>query len=76
MAGEDGIVSGMAGRYATALFELARESNAIDRVQSDLKFFDAAMATMRTKYRVQRVYVSGFSNGAVPKPSLLPSGAR
>ena len=44
MAGEDGIVSGMAGRYATALFELARESNAIDRVQSDLKFFDALIA--------------------------------
>jgi F-type H+-transporting ATPase subunit delta len=44
VAGEDGIVSGMAGRYATALFELARESNAIDRVQSDLKFFDALVA--------------------------------
>jgi F-type H+-transporting ATPase subunit delta len=44
VAGEDGIVSGMAGRYATALFELARESNAIDRVQSDLKFFDALIA--------------------------------
>ncbi|MEJ0074338.1 MAG: F0F1 ATP synthase subunit delta [Alphaproteobacteria bacterium] len=44
MAGESGIVSGMAGRYATALFELARQSNAIDRVQSDLKFFDALIA--------------------------------
>jgi F-type H+-transporting ATPase subunit delta len=44
VAGEDGIVSGMAGRYATALFELARESNVIDRVQSDLKFFDALIA--------------------------------
>jgi F-type H+-transporting ATPase subunit delta len=44
VAGEDGIVSGMAGRYATALFELARESNAIDQVQSDLKFFDALIA--------------------------------
>jgi F-type H+-transporting ATPase subunit delta len=44
VAGEDGIVSGMAGRYANALFELARESNAIDRVQSDLKFFDALIA--------------------------------
>jgi F-type H+-transporting ATPase subunit delta len=44
VAGEDGIVSGMAGRYATALFELAREGNAVDRVQSDLKFFDALIA--------------------------------
>ena len=33
VAGEDAIVSGMAGRYATALFELAREQNAIDTVK-------------------------------------------
>jgi F-type H+-transporting ATPase subunit delta len=31
----------MAGRYATALFELAREANAIDTVKSDLERFDA-----------------------------------
>jgi F-type H+-transporting ATPase subunit delta len=30
VAGEDGIVSGVAGRYATALFELALESKAIE----------------------------------------------
>jgi F-type H+-transporting ATPase subunit delta len=34
----------MAGRYATALFELALESNAIDQVQSDLDRFDALVA--------------------------------
>src|SRR5438552_6246190 len=28
VAGEQGLVSGMAGRYATALFELARETKA------------------------------------------------
>ena len=44
MAGESGIVSGMAGRYATALFELARETSAIDQVQADLKAFDALVA--------------------------------
>jgi len=44
VAGEDGFVSGMAGRYATALFELALESNAVDQVQSDLKAFDALVA--------------------------------
>ena len=43
-AGRGSIVSGMAGRYATALFELARESKAIEQVQSDLKFFDALIA--------------------------------
>ena len=33
VTGEDGIVSVMAGRYATALFELALETNAIDQVK-------------------------------------------
>ena len=45
MAGEGGIVSGMAGRYATALFELALESKAVDQVQADLKAFDALVAS-------------------------------
>ena len=44
MAGEQPIVSGMAGRYATALFELARETNAIDAVKTDLERFDALVA--------------------------------
>ena len=43
VAGEGGIVSGMAGRYATALFELALETKAVDQVQSDLKAFDALL---------------------------------
>jgi F-type H+-transporting ATPase subunit delta len=34
----------MAGRYATALFELARETNAIDAVRADLERFDALVA--------------------------------
>src|SRR5262249_54799583 len=33
--------SGMAGRYATALFELALEANAVGAVKSDLDRFDA-----------------------------------
>jgi F-type H+-transporting ATPase subunit delta len=44
VAGENGIVSGMAGRYATALFDLALETNSVDQVQSDLKAFDALVA--------------------------------
>jgi F-type H+-transporting ATPase subunit delta len=37
-------VSGMAGRYATALFDLARDSNAVDAVKSDLDRFDTLIA--------------------------------
>ena len=39
MKTEEPIVSGMAGRYATALFELALEGNALDQVQSDVARF-------------------------------------
>jgi F-type H+-transporting ATPase subunit delta len=54
VAGEDGIVSGMAGRYATALFELALESKAVDQVQADLKSFDAMVASSPDLTRLVR----------------------
>jgi F-type H+-transporting ATPase subunit delta len=41
LAGEQTIVSGMAGRYAAALFDLAREANTIDAVKGELDRFDA-----------------------------------
>jgi F-type H+-transporting ATPase subunit delta len=41
VAREESIVSGMAGRYATALFELALEERALDTVKADLDRFDA-----------------------------------
>ena len=54
MAGENGIVSGMAGRYATALFELARETNALDAVQADLTAFEALLAASPDLLRLVR----------------------
>jgi F-type H+-transporting ATPase subunit delta len=44
VAGEDQTISGMAGRYATALFELALENKAVDAVKKDLDQFDALIA--------------------------------
>jgi F-type H+-transporting ATPase subunit delta len=44
VAGQDPIVSGMAGRYATALFELALEQKALDAVKADLERFEALLA--------------------------------
>jgi F-type H+-transporting ATPase subunit delta len=38
------LTSGVAGRYATAVFELAREGGTLDRVESDALAFEAAMA--------------------------------
>jgi F-type H+-transporting ATPase subunit delta len=54
VAGEDGIVSGMAGRYATALFELALEEKAIDTVKADLERFDALVAESADLRRLVR----------------------
>lgn len=44
MAGEQPIVAGVAGRYATALFELALEEKVLDKVRADLDRFDALVA--------------------------------
>jgi F-type H+-transporting ATPase subunit delta len=41
VADAENIVSGMAGRYASALFSLAKDSRSIDKVAADLKGFDA-----------------------------------
>lgn len=41
MASEQPIVAGVAGRYATALFELALEDKVLDKVRADLDRFDA-----------------------------------
>jgi F-type H+-transporting ATPase subunit delta len=41
---DEPIVSGMAGRYATALFELALEEKALDAVNADLDRFTALLA--------------------------------
>lgn len=40
MPGQDSIVSGVAGRYAFALYELAREGNAVDAVLGSLQDFE------------------------------------
>ena len=44
----------MAGRYATALFELALEANALDAVKADLEAFDALIAQSADLARLVR----------------------
>jgi F-type H+-transporting ATPase subunit delta len=44
VANEDPSVSGVSGRYATALFELARDQKSVDAVKADLDLFDAMLA--------------------------------
>ena len=59
MAGEGPIVSGMAGRYATALFELAVEAGSIDQTKDDLDAFDALAASNPDLMRLIRSPVFG-----------------
>ena len=44
MTAEGGKLSGVAGRYATALFELALQEKALESVEADLKAFKAMLA--------------------------------
>ena len=59
MAGEEHEISGMAGRYANALFELARENKATDEVKSDLEKFDAMIGESADLQRLVRSPVFG-----------------
>jgi F-type H+-transporting ATPase subunit delta len=59
VAGEDPHISGMAGRYASALFELAREAKATDAVKGDLDRFDAMVAENPDLTRLVRSPVFG-----------------
>jgi F-type H+-transporting ATPase subunit delta len=43
VAGKDPLISGMAGRYATALFDLALEQRALDAVKTDLDAFETLL---------------------------------
>ena len=52
--GEAPGVSGVAGRYASALFEIAREGNAIDAVSRDLDTMDAMLADSPDLQRLVR----------------------
>jgi F-type H+-transporting ATPase subunit delta len=59
VAGDDPTVSGMAGRYARALFELALEGKSVDAVKADLEKFEAMSADSPDLRRLVRSPVFG-----------------
>jgi F-type H+-transporting ATPase subunit delta len=59
VAGEDQLISGMAGRYAGALFELALDEKAVDKVKNDLEQFDAMIGESTDLNRLVRSPVFG-----------------
>jgi F-type H+-transporting ATPase subunit delta len=54
VAAENPSVSGVAGRYATALFELARDQKSVDAVKADLDRFAAMLADSADLTRLVR----------------------
>ncbi|WP_456776944.1 F0F1 ATP synthase subunit delta [Bradyrhizobium sp. USDA 4369] len=59
MAAEDPSVSGVSGRYATALFELARDEKSVDTVKADLDKFNALLDESADLKRLVRSPVFG-----------------
>jgi F-type H+-transporting ATPase subunit delta len=59
VAGAEPIVSGMAGRYATALFELALDTKSVDAVKADLERFNALVNESPDLLRLVRSPVFG-----------------
>jgi F-type H+-transporting ATPase subunit delta len=54
VAEQDNIVSGMAGRYAFALFSLARDQQSVDQVAAALRTFDEMIAESADLQRLVR----------------------
>ncbi len=59
MASEQPIVAGVAGRYATALFDLALEEKALDKIRADLNRFGQMVAGSADLTRLVRSPVFG-----------------
>lgn len=78
MAGEDSIVSGAAGRYATALFQLSQEEGAIDKVAGDLATFESMLQASSDLNRLVRSPVFSAEeqeralSGVLDKAGLSP----
>lgn len=71
MAGETPIVSGMAGRYATALFELSLEERKLDEVKADLDKFDALIEGSEDLNRLVRSPVFSAEEQAKALAAIL-----
>ena len=70
-ATDETIVSGMAGRYATALFELALDGKSADAVKADLDKFEALLGESGDLLRLVRSPVFGAEEQARALGAIL-----
>ena len=75
MAAENPSVSGVSGRYATALFELARDEKSIDAVKADLDRFEAMLADSTDLKRLVRSPVFSAGEQSRALAALLDKAA-
>ncbi len=75
MAAEEPIISGMAGRYAAALFELALEERSVDAVKQDLDAFDTLVANTPDLARLVRSPVFGAEEQTKALAAVLDKAA-
>jgi F-type H+-transporting ATPase subunit delta len=68
---DEPIVSGMAGRYATALFELAQEEKTIDSVLADLNRFSSMLEDSKDLDRLVRSPVFSADEQAKALKTIL-----
>jgi F-type H+-transporting ATPase subunit delta len=71
VAAEDPSVSGVSGRYATALFELTRDEKSVDAVVADLNTFDAMLADSADLRRLVRSPVFSADSQAKALAAIL-----
>ena len=67
-------VSGVAGRYASALFELAKDAGSVDAVSADLDGFGALLAGNGDLQRLVRSPVFGADEQAAALGAILAKG--
>jgi F-type H+-transporting ATPase subunit delta len=75
VAAEDPSVSGVSGRYATALFELARDEKSVDAVVADLNRFDAMLADSDDLRRLVRSPVFSADSQSKALAAVLDKAA-
>jgi len=68
---DEPIISGMASRYATALFELARDEKSLDAVKGDLDRFDALIEGNEDMKRLVRSPVFSANEQAKALAAIL-----
>jgi F-type H+-transporting ATPase subunit delta len=71
VAGDNSTVSGVAGRYARALFELALDAKSVDAVKSDIEKFDAMIAESADLHRLVRSPVFGAEERSKALAAML-----